>query len=98
MVPVSSSLLAGIRLTQCGDPLAHRDEDCLHCVSAHRVAGLGVGATAPAHGVDKEVAQSRFLQWDITEAWRSSVFGAKLDPALEMVAAAASSFGDESCV
>ena len=98
MVPVSASLLAGIRLTQCGDPLAHRDEDCLHCVSAHRVAGLGVGTTAPAHGVDKEVAQSRFLQWDITEAWRSTVFFAELGPALEMVAAAASSLGDESCV
>ena len=97
MVPFSSSLLAGIRLTQCGDPLAHRDEDCLHCVSAHKFAGLGVGATAVADGVDEEVAQACFLQWDITEAWRSPVFLAELDPVLKLVAAAAPSFGDESC-
>ena len=48
-------------------------------------------------GEDKEVAQPSFLQWDITEGWRAPVFSAELGPALEDVAAAAASLGDESC-
>ena len=58
-------MLAGIWLTQVGDPLCHGTECRSHCVSADRVLG---GAVAPvAESEDKEVGKTSLIVRDITE-------------------------------
>ena len=99
MVPGSSrSFLAGILLTQCGNPRAHCQEDVLHCASSHRFAGR-VRDTAPvAEAEDKEVAQPCFEQRDSAEGWMVSEFFAEAGPGAKDFVSGCSSFGDKSGV
>ena len=89
---------SGIELTQVGDPLSHRQEGFIHCVSADRdVAGA---LSAVAVSKDEEVAELVFLSRDSTEGRGDSQFGAELDPHAEGVGlvsaiAAASGLGGD---
>jgi hypothetical protein len=60
------SLLAGIWLTQVGDPRPHRQEGFVHGFSADRVVGLS--ASAVAEGKDEDVRELVFLSVDVNEA------------------------------
>ena len=93
----SRSFEAGIRLTQSGDPLAHGREGFRHSVSSDRLPGACDGA-APAHGEDKDEAESVFLAWDVTQGRILAVFGAEGDPSLEDGALGATRLGDNSGV
>ena len=84
MVPLGArNFFAGIRDTQCGDPLAHGQERVLHCASSQRLASLGGESVAVAHGVDKEVGDFGFVQRDITEGRMFPEAGAGGGPILE---------------
>ena len=99
MVPSGSwSLLAGIRLTQCGDPLAHRQEDFLHSASSHRFVGAARQALSLAQTKDEEIAQAGFLQWDVAEGRMVTKFAAELGPAFEGVVSLGLSLVDKSGV
>ena len=59
------NLLAGIWLTQVGDPRPHRQEGFVHCFSADRVVGLS--ASTVAEGKDEDVGELVFLAVDVNE-------------------------------
>ena len=62
MVPVRAwRRLSGIRFTQVGDPLPHRQKGLLHCISSDR------SLLAVAESVDKQVADFVITVGDITE-------------------------------
>ena len=59
------NLLAGIWLTQVGDPRPHRQEGFVHGFSADRVVGLA--SSTVAEGKDEDVGELVFLAADIRE-------------------------------
>jgi hypothetical protein len=101
MVPVRSrNFFSGIRATQCGDALAHGQEDRRHRIRSDRFAGAGVDSSAQPDCVDQEVAELGFCVPDITEGAGLvfPVFDAEVAPVLEVGQASGSSLGDESGV
>jgi hypothetical protein len=84
MEPVGSrNFFSGIRDTQCGDPLAHRQKGLLHCANAYREAGFWGNSASDAVSIDKKVAQARFGVWDVTEGWIAPVGSAEVRPVVK---------------
>ena len=82
MVPlVSRALLAGIRLTQVGDALAHGQWRFINRISPD---GVAVSAGFPVdHSADEDEAQSLFGIEDVTEGRGDAESGTELTPVEE---------------
>jgi hypothetical protein len=101
MVPLRSwNFLSGILSTQCGDALAHGQEDRRHRIRSDRFAGAGIDSSAQSDGVDEEVAELGLIVPDVTEGAGLvlAVLKAEVAPILEVGKSPGSSFGDESGV
>ena len=85
----SLNRLSGIRATQVGEPLAHRQEGLIHCASSDAVAGLAAGSVAVGEG--EHVAELVLLTADITEGRVFPAGLAESDPGVEDLAVGASS-------
>ena len=72
------SLLAGIWLTQVGDPRGHGAKGGTNGISADRVVGEPV--LAVAEGEDEEVSEASFAVWHITEGWIDLEGGGEVAP------------------
>ena len=74
-------MLAGIWLTQVGDPLGHGAKGGTNSISADRVVGEAVPAVA--EGEDEEVSEAAFSAHNITEAWLDPDAGGEGSPVAE---------------
>ena len=72
------SLLAGIWLTQVGDPLGHGAKGGTNGISSDRFVGEAVAAIAD--GKDEEVREASFGAHNITEAWLDPDAGGEVAP------------------
>ena len=74
-------MLAGIWLTQVGDPLGHGAKGGTNGISSDRPVGEAVAAVA--EGEDEEVCKAPFGAHDITEGWLDLDAGGEVGPVAE---------------
>ena len=74
-------MLAGIWLTQVGDPLGHGAKGGTNGISADRFVGEAVPVVA--EGKDEEVSEAAFGTHNITEAWLDLDAGGEGAPVAE---------------